>query len=114
MLAHCVFVGDHARRRIRQAQRYANILDALAQRRFHSVDQVLALLDHLALAEAYLRSDIDVDGDLLEVMKVTSELELDPGPIERLRLWLRLVLRELAEIQIPLRDRHQLLALELA
>src|SRR5262245_18187675 len=53
--------------------------------------------DHLALAEAYLRSDIDVEGDLLEVMQVTDLLELDPGPFERLRLRLALVLRDRLE-----------------
>ncbi len=49
--------------------------------------------DHLALAEAHLRGGIDVEGDLIEVMKVTGALALEEGPLGRLRLlatlWLR-------------------------
>lgn len=50
--------------------------------------------DHLALAEAHLAGDIDIEGELLEVMKMTGYLVLDAGPLEKLRLWLRLALRD--------------------
>jgi cyclopropane-fatty-acyl-phospholipid synthase len=63
---------------------------------FHEETALAPLLDgdHLALAEAYLRGAIDVDGDWLEVMKVTEHLSLDATRIDRLRLGLRLLLRD--------------------
>ncbi len=60
--------------------------------RFHTAGALTALLhgDHLALAEAYLRQEVDVDGDLRQALFVTNELDL--GPPSRLRqalVWLR-------------------------
>ncbi len=62
---------------------------------FHDAAALDALVqgEHLALAEAYLEGRIDIDGSLLEVMKVTEQLTLDSGPIERARLLLRLLVR---------------------
>lgn len=54
----------------------------------------LAHGDHLALAEAYLAGDVDVAGSLLEVMKVTEHLSLDASVLDRVRLGLRLLLRD--------------------
>jgi len=54
----------------------------------------LARGDHLGLAEAYLAGEIDVAGSLLEVMKVTEHLSLDASLVERVKLGLRLVLRD--------------------
>jgi cyclopropane-fatty-acyl-phospholipid synthase len=54
----------------------------------------LASLDHLALAEAHLAGAIDLEGDLVEVLKVATHLSLAAGPLERLRLGLRLLLRD--------------------
>lgn len=62
--------------------RTAGALDALARG------------DHLGLAEAYLAGEIDVTGSLLEVMKVTEHLSLDASLLDRVRLALRLVLRD--------------------
>ncbi|HEY8515838.1 MAG TPA: class I SAM-dependent methyltransferase [Candidatus Binatia bacterium] len=56
--------------------------------------RALARGDHLGLAEAYLRGDIDVDGSLLEVMKVTETLTLDASLLDRARLALRLLVRD--------------------
>jgi len=50
--------------------------------------------DHLALAEAFLAGEIDVDGSLNEVMKVTEQLQLDASGFDRLQLGLRLLLRD--------------------
>jgi cyclopropane-fatty-acyl-phospholipid synthase len=63
---------------------------------FHGTKPLAALErgDHLALAEAYLRREIDVDGSLVEVMKVTETLTLDATWLERLRLGLRLLVRD--------------------
>ncbi|MEW6269321.1 MAG: class I SAM-dependent methyltransferase [Thermodesulfobacteriota bacterium] len=63
---------------------------------FHGEAPLAALErgDHLALAEAYLAGEIDVEGSLLEVMKVTEHLSLDATLLDRLRLGLRLVLRD--------------------
>lgn len=46
---------------------------------FHAPGAVAALLrgDHLTLAEAYLRQEIDVEGDLREALFVTELLDLD-------------------------------------
>jgi len=49
--------------------------------------------DHLALAEAFLRAEVDVEGDLMEVMKVTRTLVLEESRLGRARLALRLWLR---------------------
>ena len=68
---------------------------ALATVRFRD-DAAVELLragDHLALAEAHLAGRIDLDGDLLEIMKITESLSLDAGRWERLRLAWRLLLR---------------------
>jgi cyclopropane-fatty-acyl-phospholipid synthase len=48
--------------------------------------------DHLALAEAYLDGEIEVRGDWLEVLKVTSLLDLEPPAWRRLLLAARLLL----------------------
>ncbi|MDJ0853223.1 MAG: class I SAM-dependent methyltransferase, partial [Myxococcota bacterium] len=55
--------------------------------------QALERSDHLALAEAYLYGSIDVEGDLMEVVRVTDHLTLDADPWSRLRLALTLLLR---------------------
>lgn len=52
--------------------------------------------DHLALAEAHLHGEIDIEGDLLEAMKVTESLALAQGWLGRLRLGARLWLRNRA------------------
>jgi cyclopropane-fatty-acyl-phospholipid synthase len=62
---------------------------------FRSAGAVAALLrgDHLALAEAYLRQEVDLDGDVRQALFVTDHLDL--GRASRLRqalVWLRLVL----------------------
>jgi cyclopropane-fatty-acyl-phospholipid synthase len=54
----------------------------------------LARRDHLALAEAYLEGAIDLEGDLLEVLKVTEVIPPDPGWRERLAFGLRLLIRD--------------------
>jgi cyclopropane-fatty-acyl-phospholipid synthase len=54
----------------------------------------LERLDHLRLAEAYLAGGIDVEGDLVEVLKVATHLSLEATPFERLRLAARLLLRD--------------------
>lgn len=50
--------------------------------------------DHLALAEAYLAGEVDVSGSLLEVMKVTEHLSLDATLTDRVKLVLRLLVRD--------------------
>jgi len=60
--------------------------------RFHTPAAVTALLrgDHLALAEAYLHQEVDIEGDLRQALFVTDELDL--GTRSRLRqalVWLR-------------------------
>jgi len=54
----------------------------------------LAALDHLRLAEAHLSGAIDVEGDLVEVLKVATHVSLDATRWERLRLGARLLLRD--------------------
>ena len=49
--------------------------------------------DHLALAEAHLEGRIDIEGDLLEALTVVADILPAPSPLDRLRLWLRLVTR---------------------
>lgn len=68
----------------------------LARVLFHDAAGLYALLarDHLALAEAYLAGQIDIEGDMAELMKVSDVVELAPGPLERARLALRLVVRD--------------------
>jgi cyclopropane-fatty-acyl-phospholipid synthase len=62
---------------------------------FHTREALTALLrrDHLALAEAYLDKKIDFSGDAREIMKWTDLVDIGPTWIERIRLWLRLLLR---------------------
>jgi len=50
--------------------------------------------DHLGVAEAYLHGAIEIEGDWLEVMKVTEHLSVDATLGERVRLALRLFLRD--------------------
>jgi len=66
---------------------------------FHGESALAPLVagDHLALAEAYLRGEIDVEGDLLEALKVTEALVLEQRWLGRLRLGARLWLRNRAE-----------------
>jgi len=62
---------------------------------FHSAGAVDALLrgDHLALAEAYLRQELDVEGDLRQALFVTDHLDLGrPSPLRRALVWLRFAL----------------------
>jgi cyclopropane-fatty-acyl-phospholipid synthase len=59
-------------------------------------ERALALLarrDHLALAEAHLAGAIELEGDLLEILKVTEVIPPDPRWRERLAFALRLLLR---------------------
>lgn len=51
-------------------------------------------LDHLRLAEAHLAGDIDVAGDLVEVLKVATHLSLDATRRERLWLAARMLFRD--------------------
>lgn len=62
----------------------------------HHASAVDALLrgDPLALAEAYLYGGLDLEGDWLELMKVTEQLPLAATRAERIRLALRLLVRE--------------------
>jgi cyclopropane-fatty-acyl-phospholipid synthase len=57
----------------------------------------IAKQDHVALAEAYLRGDIDIEGDLVEAMKATEMVSLEQTRFARLRLaadlWIRNGLR---------------------
>jgi cyclopropane-fatty-acyl-phospholipid synthase len=50
--------------------------------------------DHLALAEAHLEGAIDLEGDLTEILKVTSSIPLAAGWRDRLRLAWRLLVRD--------------------
>jgi cyclopropane-fatty-acyl-phospholipid synthase len=52
----------------------------------------LARQDHLALAEAYLQQEIDIHGNMTEIMKCTDVLEMDATWIDKALLWLRLIL----------------------
>jgi len=53
----------------------------------------LARRDHLGLAEAYLAGDIEIEGDVLEVMKITDVIRPDPSPFAKAAFALQLVLR---------------------
>jgi cyclopropane-fatty-acyl-phospholipid synthase len=59
---------------------------------FHDESAVDALVaaQHLALAEAFLTSRVDIEGDPFEVVKVTDLLEFEPSRISRLLWALRL------------------------
>ncbi len=61
--------------------------------------RALAQGDLLSLAEAYLDGEVDVDGDFLEVVKITEVLAPDPGWRERLALAVRLLLRDRRRLQ---------------
>lgn len=67
----------------------------LAEIRVRCTEAAAALerLDVLRLAEHYLEGDIDVEGDLLEVLKAATALPLAGGWTHRGRLALRLLLR---------------------
>jgi len=67
-----------------------------ARATFHDATGVDALLagDALALAESYLHGGLDLEGDWLELMKVTDALPLAATWGERLRLGARLLLRD--------------------
>jgi cyclopropane-fatty-acyl-phospholipid synthase len=61
----------------------------------HTPEAVAALLrlDHLALAEAYLRGDVDIAGDLRQALFITDHLDLaPPSRLRHVLLWLRFVL----------------------
>lgn len=55
--------------------------------------------DLLAVAEAYLRGDIDIEGDFLEAVKVTDILLPGPSRRQRLRHTLDLALRDRRKLQ---------------
>jgi cyclopropane-fatty-acyl-phospholipid synthase len=61
--------------------------------------RALARRDLLRLAEAYLRAEIDVEGDFGEAVKVTAVLAPDPHWWQRLTFGLRLLLRERRRFQ---------------
>jgi cyclopropane-fatty-acyl-phospholipid synthase len=56
--------------------------------------EALARLDPLRLAEAHLAGEIDVEGDLVEALKVATHVSLDATWAERARLAARLLLRD--------------------
>lgn len=62
--------------------------------RSDSALDLLARRDHLALAEAYLAGEIEVEGDFLEVMKVTEVIPPDPGWLARLGFAWKLLFRD--------------------
>jgi len=55
--------------------------------------------DHLRLAEAYLAGEIDIEGDFLEVMKITELVAPELGLGERIRFALRWLLRNRRRLQ---------------
>ncbi len=65
---------------------------ARARVRFHDDGALVPLLrgDDLALAEAYLTARVDLEGDPLEVVKITDLLDLEPGWLARLAWRVRL------------------------
>ena len=73
----------------------AGAAPSLVAVRLRTADAIAALRtgDHLALAEAYLRGEIDVDGSWPELMRVTDLVSLTARPFDRLRLAGRLWLR---------------------
>lgn len=68
---------------------------------FHHKGAIQPLVrgDHLALAEAYLDGRIDIDGDLVEVVKLTDLLDMNPSRLRQAAYWLRL--------HLPDRRRYQ-------
>jgi cyclopropane-fatty-acyl-phospholipid synthase len=73
----------------------------VASVRFHT-DQALDPLrrrDHLALAEAYLNGEIDIEGDFVEAMRITEIIAPDPTWFERVRFAARLLLRDRRALQ---------------
>jgi cyclopropane-fatty-acyl-phospholipid synthase len=68
---------------------------------FHAEGPLRALRrrDLLAVAEAYLRGEIDVEGDFLEVVKLTEVISPGPTFWERLRFGARLLLRDRRRLQ---------------
>lgn len=69
--------------------------------RFHTEEALEPLRrhDHLALAEAYLDGEIDVEGDFAETMRITELIQPDPSPLERLRFMMRLLVRDRKTLQ---------------
>ncbi len=63
---------------------------------FHTDAGLRALVrrDHLALAEAYMRGEVDLEGDLLELMKASERVELAPSLWTRAALAGKLLLRD--------------------
>jgi len=76
--------------------------------RVHSrtVLQALRRRDALGLGEAYLAGRVDVEGDWLQLMKLSDEIELGPGRLERLGFALRLLLRRRRAYQRESISRH--------
>jgi cyclopropane-fatty-acyl-phospholipid synthase len=64
----------------------------LASVHFHEESAVRALLDvdHLRLAEAYLDGDVDVEGDLRQVIHIVDHLDVSSARWQGLRFWLRI------------------------
>lgn len=73
----------------------------LAYVRFHTERALepLRRRDHLALAEAYLEGEIDIEGEFVEAMRITELIAPDPGWLERLRFAVRLLLRDRTALQ---------------
>lgn len=65
--------------------------DAATRVRFRDAAGLAALArgDHLALAEAYLNEQIDVEGELREVLRVTDQLDVAPDRVAAVAFWLR-------------------------
>lgn len=64
---------------------------AVVRLRSGAACRALERRDHLALAEAFLRGDVEVEGDLLEAVRVASHLDLEVSLTERLRFAWRLL-----------------------
>ncbi len=61
--------------------------------------QALAEQDLTRVAEGYLTGEVDAEGDFLEIMKITDVILPDPGWLERMRFWARLLLRDRRRLQ---------------
>jgi len=61
--------------------------------------QALKRRDLLRVAEAYLAAEIDVEGDFLEVMRITDVIQPGPTWSERLRLGIHLLFRNRRKLQ---------------
>ena len=92
--------------RLRVTSRGQRLLDVgeappLARVRLRSDRPRAALLrrDLMALAESYLYGEVEVEGDFLEVVKVTEAIAPDPTPWERLAFGARLLLRDRRRLQ---------------